>query len=257
MLESQHQQFLWHELGKILAGFLCIWLLFDRTAYLTQSTLGEAGILICIVVLVTTFGVEKLIFRQATPDALRSLGLGYPSLRTMLVAIFICAMLLAFYPAFSLVTGAKLTLHDNWIGVSSGLFAQAGIAEEVLFRGYLFGRLRKGRTFRHAALLSLMPFVAVHVLLFASLDWTIALVSTLLAVATTFPLCYLYDLNRRTIWASALLHWIIQGTIKLVVISDGFSLPISLGWMAMCATVPYVVFGFRNQLDLKPATDER
>ncbi|NDJ20039.1 CPBP family intramembrane metalloprotease [Myxacorys almedinensis A] len=175
----------------------------------------------------------------------------------MLVAIFIGVMLLAFYPAFSVVTGAKLTLRDNWIGISLGLFAQAGIAEEVLFRGYLFGHLRKGRTFWHAALLSLLPFVAVHVLLFASLNWIIAIASTLLAVATAFPFCYFYDLNRRTIWASALIHWIVQGAIKLVMIPDGSSLTISLGWMAMCAAVPYVVFGFRNQLDLKPATDER
>jgi hypothetical protein len=99
-------------------------------------------------------------------------------------------------------------------------------------------------------LFSVLPFVAVHVLLFASLDWTIALASTLLAVATTFPLCYFYDLNRRTIWASALIHWIMQGSIKLVMIPDGFSLPISLGWMAICVTVPYVVFVFRKQLDL-------
>lgn len=211
MLEPQHQELLWHELGKILAGFLCIWFVFDRTAQLTQSTLGEAGVLICTVVLLTTFGVEKLIFKQAAPDALRSLGLGNPNLRSMLIALFIGVILLAFYPAFSLVTGANLALHDRWIGRSLGLFAQAGVAEEVLFRGYLFGHLRRGRTFWHAALLSLLPFVAVHVLLFASLDWTIALASTLLAVATTFPLCYLYDLNRRTIWASALIHWIIQG----------------------------------------------
>jgi membrane protease YdiL (CAAX protease family) len=159
-------------------------------------------------------------------------------------------MLLAFYPAFSLVTGAKLTLHDRWIGMSLGLFAQAGVAEEVLFRGYLFGHLRRGRTFWQAALLSLLPFVAVHTLLFASMDWTIALASTLLAVATTFPLCYLYDRNRGTIWASALIHWIIQGAIKLVIVPDSFSLPIALGWMVVCATVPYVVFVFREQWDL-------
>jgi hypothetical protein len=42
------------------AGFLCIWLVLDRTAQLTQSTFGEAGILICLVVVVTTFGVETL-----------------------------------------------------------------------------------------------------------------------------------------------------------------------------------------------------
>ncbi|OLP15391.1 hypothetical protein BST81_26640 [Leptolyngbya sp. 'hensonii'] len=247
--ESQHQQFSWHELGKIFAGFLCIWFVFDRTAQLTQSTLGERGILISIVVIAATFGVEKLIFKQTVLDALRSLSLGFPSLRTMLVAIFICVMLLAFYPAFSMVTGAKLTLRDNWIGVSLGLFAQAGIAEEVLFRGYLFEHLRRGRTFWHAALLSLLPFVAVHVLLFASLHWIIALASTLLAVATTFPLCYFYDLNRRTIWASALIHWIMQGAIKLVIVPNDFSLAISLSWMAMCATVPYIVFVSCKQLD--------
>ncbi len=250
MSESQHQQVLWHELGKILAGFLCIWLVFDRTAQLTQSTFGEAGLLICIVVLLTTFGVETLIFRQAAPNALQSLGLGCPSLRTMLIAIFICLMLLAFYPAFSVVTGTNLILRDRWIGVSLGLFAQAGIAEEVLFRGYLFGHLRKGRTFWHAAVLSLLPFVAVHILLFASLDWPIALASTLLAVATTFPFCYFYDLNGGTIWASALIHWIIQGAIKLVIIPDGVSLLIALGWMVMCATVPYIVFLFRKQVYL-------
>lgn len=113
MLESEHRQFLRRELGKILSGFLCICSVFDRTAQLTQSTLGEVGVLICAVVLVTTFGVEKLIFKQSTLDALRSLGLGCPSLRTMLVAIFIGVMLLAFYSAFSVVTGAKLTLRDN------------------------------------------------------------------------------------------------------------------------------------------------
>jgi membrane protease YdiL (CAAX protease family) len=167
----------------------------------------------------------------------------------MLIATFICAILLAFYPAFSVATGTKLTLRNNWIGISLGLFAQAGIAEEVLFRGYLFGHFRKGQGFWHAAILSLLPFVAVHVLLFASLDWPIAMASTLLAVATTFPFCYLYDLNRCTIWASALIHWIIQGAIKLLIIPDGVALPISLGWMAMCAIVPYVVFLFRKQLE--------
>jgi membrane protease YdiL (CAAX protease family) len=244
--ESQ-QQFPWREFGAIAAGFLCIWLVFDRTAQLTQSTLGEAGLLICLFVLVTTFGVEIVIFKQSVPDAVRSLGLSRPNWRTMLVAIFICILLLAFYPAFSLVTGAKLTLHDRWIELSPGLFAQAGIAEEVLFRGYLFGHLRRGRTFWQAALLSLLPFVAVHLLIFTSLNWIIALASTLLAVATAIPLCALYDRNRHTIWAAALVHWIIQAAIKLVIVPEGFSLKIALGWMVMCAAVPYVVFAFREQ----------
>lgn len=245
--ESPYQPFSWQELGKIFAGFLCIWVVFDFTAQLTQSTLGEKGIPISVAVIATAFGVEKLMFKQTVLNALRSLGLGSPNLRAMLLALFIGVLLLAFFPAFSLVTGARLTLRDRWLEMSLGLFAQAGVAEEVLFRGYLFGHLRRRQPFWHAALLSLLPFVAVHSLLFLSLDWAIALASMLLALAVTFPFCYLYDLNRRTIWASALLHWIIQGAIKLVITPDGFSLPIALGWMAVCATIPYVVFIFREQ----------
>ena len=52
-----------------------------------------------------------------------------------------------------------------------GLFAQAGIAEELLFRGYLFGHLREGRSFWRAALLSMPPFLAVHLLLFFQMDF--------------------------------------------------------------------------------------
>jgi membrane protease YdiL (CAAX protease family) len=249
-IDSQQNPFPWQEFGVIATGFLCIWLVLDRTAQFTQSTLGEAGILIGLVVLVTTFGVETLIFRQPVSDAVRSLGLGRPNWHTMLVAILICMLLLAFYPAFALITGAKLTLHDRWLALLPGLFAQAGIAEEVLFRGYLFGHLRRTRTFWQAALLALLPFVTVHLFLFASLDWTIALASTLLAVATAIPLCALYDRNHRTIWAAALVHWVIQGAIKLAMVPEGFSLAIALGWMAMGATVPYVVFAFRNQESL-------
>jgi membrane protease YdiL (CAAX protease family) len=40
------------------------------------------------------------------------------------------------------------------------------VAEEVLFRGYLFGHLRRGRSFWRAAVLSMLPFVCVHLLLF-------------------------------------------------------------------------------------------
>ena len=101
-----------------------------------------------------------------------------------------------------------------------GLFAQAGIAEEVLFRGYLFGHLRRGRSFWRAALLSMLPFVAVHLLLFATMPWPIAAAALLLAVIVAFPLARLYELGGATIWAPALLHFVIQGTVKIVVFPE-------------------------------------
>jgi membrane protease YdiL (CAAX protease family) len=122
-----------------------------------------------------------------------------------------------------------------------GLFAQAGIAEEVLFRSYLFGQVRVGRTFWRAAALSMLPFVSVHLILFFSMAWPIALASVLLAVAISFPLAYLFELGGKTIWAPALLHFVIQATVKLLLFSHGAE-SFALAWMAASAIVPLLVF---------------
>ena len=44
-----------------------------------------------------------------------------------------------------------------------------------LFRGYLFGHIRTGKTFWRAAAASMLPFVSVHLVLFFSMPWPIAL----------------------------------------------------------------------------------
>jgi membrane protease YdiL (CAAX protease family) len=122
-----------------------------------------------------------------------------------------------------------------------GLFAQAGIAEEVLFHGYLFGHLRVGRTFWRAAAASMLPFVSVHLVLFLSMPWPIALASVLLAVVISFPLARLFELGGNTIWAPALLHFVIQATVKIVVFPHGAQ-SFALAWMAASAIVPLLVF---------------
>ena len=61
--------------------------------------------------------------------------------------------------------GMTPAFYPGWISLLPGLFAQAGIAEEVLFRGYLFGHMRVGRTFWRAAAVSMLPFVRRPILL--------------------------------------------------------------------------------------------
>jgi membrane protease YdiL (CAAX protease family) len=141
------------------------------------------------------------------------------------------------------VTARGLTLasYPGWTSLLPGLFAQAGIAEEALFRGYLFGHVRVGRTFWRAAGLSMLPFVAVHVILFFSMPWPIALASVLLAVVISFPLAHLFELGGGTIWAPALLHFVIQATVKVVVIPYGAE-SFALAWMAASALIPLLVF---------------
>jgi membrane protease YdiL (CAAX protease family) len=226
-----------------MVGTCLIWLVLDRTATWLGSLRGEAGLLVCAIVVVTTLVVERLLFKTGLRQAKQQLGLGYPNSRAMWAALLISLILLAFFPLFSLTTGMPISLRSDWLWLAFGLFAQHGLAEELLFRGFTFGHLRAGRTFWRAAFLSLVPFVAVHLLLLASLSLPLALASITLAVASSLPLAYMFDRGGRTIWAPALLHFATH-TIKLVNIPDAAYTSTALGWIMTCAVVPYLVFIF-------------
>ncbi len=132
----------------------------------------------------------------------------------MTTACAVSALLWLVLVAFVLGTGVAWTMAPGWLAFVPGLFAQAGIAEEILFRGYLFRHLRRGRSFMRAALLSMLPFVAVHLILFLTMPWAIALAAVLLSVVLSCPFARLFELGGNTIWGTAVLHFVIQGTIK-------------------------------------------
>jgi membrane protease YdiL (CAAX protease family) len=160
----------WQELGYIVVGTFLIWLVFDRAATWLGSLRGEAGLLVCALVIIATLLVERLLFKTGLRQVVERLGLGYPNLRAMRVALLVSLILLAFFPLFSLVSGVQVSLQSDWLWLAFGLFAQHGLAAELLFRGFTFGHLRAGHTFWRATWLSLVPFVAVHLLLLTSLS---------------------------------------------------------------------------------------
>ena len=127
----------------------------------------------------------------------------------------------------------------------AGLFAQAGVAEETLFRGYLFGCLRRRFPFWRAWFASMVPFVAVHLFLFLTMPWPVATAAVLLAATTSIPLSHLYELGGRTIWAPALLHFTIQSVPKIFIPADSARLTFPLTWMAVCGTLPLLVLLIR------------
>jgi hypothetical protein len=148
----------------------------------------------------TTLAVERLGFGQTAASAARAIGLGRPRGPGMAVASGISFLLLLVIPVFVGVTGSSGTLRSDALWLLPGLFAQAGVAEEVLFRGYLYGRLRRGRSFWRAARLSMLPFVAVHLLLFLTMPWSVALAALVLSVVLSFPFARLFELGGNTIW---------------------------------------------------------
>jgi membrane protease YdiL (CAAX protease family) len=160
----------------------------------------------------------------------------------MAVAVGVSLAVLLVIPLFVWMTGASASPTPDVWRLLPGLVVQAGIAEEVLFRGYLFGRLRRDRSFRRAAVLAAIPFVAVHLFMFLTMPWQLASAGLLLSVVVSFPLAHLFELGGRTIWAPALLHFVVQGTVKVVTVADDASLAFPLVWIVASAILPLFVF---------------
>ncbi len=231
---------------SLLAGFGLIYLILQGAATWTGSLYGEAGALICALTLATALLIERVLFRTPLIVALPALGFGRPNGRGLLAAVAICGLLLAYFPAFAWITGTTLTMRDAWPALALGIVLQGGIAEELLWRGYLFGRLQRGRGFWPAATLSMLVMAAAHLLLFATLPFPVAFTATLVSVVISFPLSQLYVLGGNTIWGPALVHAAVQGAIKLVVFPVELQLSGQIGWMLVCVAVSLLAFVVRR-----------
>ena len=225
---------------RLVAGLFLVFGLFHWSATIFGSNRGQRGILIGMLVVAATAAAEWVLLRRQR-GTVRHLGLGRPRTTGIVLAGGAALLLLTVALCFALARGMTAAFYPGWTWLLPGLFAQAGIAEEVLFRGYLFGHLRVGRTFWRAATVSMLPFVSVHLVLFVSMPWPIALASVLLAMVISFPLAYLFEAGGNTVWAPALLHFVIQGTVKVVTFAHGAE-EFALAWIAASAVVPLFVF---------------
>jgi membrane protease YdiL (CAAX protease family) len=238
---------------RLVAGLAAVFALFHWSADALASDRGQAGVAIGALIVVAVGTAERLLFGAPIRALAPALGLGAPEGLGLAAAGAICLLMLLSVPVFAWASGEAAGFYPGASWLIPGLFAQGGIAEEVLFRGYLFGHLRNGRSFWRAARLSMLPFVAVHLLLFATMPWPIAAAALVLAVVVAFPMARLYELGGATIWAPALLHFVIQGTVKVVVFPEASSLRFAVLWMAISAVVPMLVFVMPNPARKSPA----
>ena len=229
---------------RLVLGVFVVFALFHGAATVLASDRGQRGLLVAALVVAATAAANWVVRRGRGVASLRQLGLARPRAAGLAAACGVALVMLLSALVFMRVMGMTFTSYPGWVALLPGLFAQGGIAEEVLFRAYLFGHIRVGRSFWRAAGLSMLPFVAVHLLLFATMPWPIALASVVLASVISFPLAHLYELGGSTIWAPALLHFVIQSTVKVLVVSDRLEL-FALAWMALSAVVPLAVFAVK------------
>jgi membrane protease YdiL (CAAX protease family) len=216
-----------------------------------------AALMVTAVMILVAVLFERQAFKHEPVQGLRAIGYGKPNLRAIGVAMIIGLIMLAFFPIFSLVTGAQITLKAGWLWILVGAIALNGIGEETLFRGYVFGGLRReaGLSFRQAGFISMAIFAAVHLLLFVGNPFFVGLLGTLVAVSAAFPMAYLFERGNNTIWAPVVLH-VATHSIRLVDISEPQYLKAVGIWLLLQIGMVFLVYLFLNNL-LKPQEQEQ
>lgn len=230
---------------RLLIGLILVFGIFQWTATALESDRGQFGGLVGLLVVTATVLAEKLLFNKSFKDSIKAVGIRFPNKIGFLTVSGICLLIWLTIFIFALATNSRFDFYPNWYLLVSGLFFQAGVAEEILFRGYLFGRIREKYTFWKAAILAAFPFILVHLILFYSLPWAIAVASILLSILLSFPFARLFELDG-SIWAPAILHFVVQGTIKILIVSGESANLFPIFWMAVCAVIPWIVFVVSN-----------
>lgn len=228
-----------------LAGFAVLCGVLLATSALDAT--GRWGLAILGAVLVTGVGVEMAHRRTSVAGAVRRLGLGRPRGRALALAAVVSGLVLLVFPATAAVSGAPVSLRPDWLWLLLGVFAFHGLAEELVWRGFAFRRLRVGRSFR-AAVLWTMPLIAVtHVPIVITVGPAVGIGAMAVAAVTSVPLAYLYETGGNTIWAPALVHTAID-TFKIVAIPAVALSTFSVLVIAVSLTVPLLALAVPRRL---------
>jgi membrane protease YdiL (CAAX protease family) len=230
---------------KVVVGLVVVYALFEVVARVSGSERGQAGLLVAAIVVGALVVLERTLFGVPWRRALVLLGLGRPAWSGLAIAAGIAVLQLLVLPLVVTLAGVKLRASPDALVLLPGLFAQAGIAEETLFRGFLFRHFREARSFGRATLLASVPFVLVHLWMFATMPWAIATMSVVLAAATSFSLAALFERGGGTIWGAALVHFLLQAVPKVLIVEGNATAFVPV-WIAAGMLLPFLAFvGFR------------
>jgi membrane protease YdiL (CAAX protease family) len=227
--------------GVFLGAFLGAWLLLDGLVT-SPPTIASASIALAASTTVLMGGQRILDGHwHSVPE---SLGLGAPVGRAVTVAALAGSAYFASLLLGAHLLGVSLDLRSNWLAILIASLIFHGLAEELAWRGFLFGRLRRSRGFTRAVLAS-MPFLALtHLPIIESSGIAVGGIAVVTAIITCVPLAYLWERGGRTVWAPALLHGLI-GTWQLF--ERTYPVEFSMVIGAASISVPLLALLFRDR----------
>ena len=191
--------------------------LFPALSAPSETTAGQLVTNAIIYMLAAVFVLVPLVIRKVSwPNIARLLGIAeQPRLAHLAwtlpayVIYFIAAVLVGLVatniPGFDSDQAQNIGFDDitttaGYTMAFIGLVVLPPIFEEVLFRGYLFGRLRKYTGFWFSTIMTSLAFGLVH------LQWNVGIDTFVLSIF----LCFLRE-HTASLWAPILLHAIKNG----------------------------------------------
>jgi membrane protease YdiL (CAAX protease family) len=232
----------------VLLGFVPLFLVLQFGPQLLARWLEPTWrvLVAAAVMLALALAFERRFFKRGPREALEALGFRTSTRGALAASVVLTLGMLAFFPAFAVLTGAQVRVRGDWWWVLVAIVAFNGIGEEALFRGFTFGGLRRaGLSFARAAPISLLAFAAAHLFLFFQNTVIVATLGTLVAVAWAVPVALLFERAGDSIWPPVVLH-AASHAIRLVDVSEPHTSTVLIAWLALQLFAPFLIFGFRR-----------
>jgi len=205
--------------------------------------LGLRQILLSVWGLGAILAAERLLFSPTLRQAVRAVGLVRAPTPIVAVAVLVSLPMWAFLPAFVWMHGASIALRPEWLYLLAGVMLVNGITEEVIHRGFVFGHLRRGRSFAAAATFSAMIFAAQHLYIIVTTGATVGLASVLLAALLAYPLAFVFERGGNSIVGPAILHTSSNAPVTVLAMPDDALAAALVPHMAVVLVSLYLVFG--------------
>jgi len=191
---------------------------------------------------------ERLLFSDTLAGAVRAIGGVRASTSALVAALVVSVPMWAFLPLLAWSRGIAVALRPDWPQLLVGVVLVNGITEEAIHRAFVFGHLRRERSFAAAATLSALLFAAQHLYLVVTIGWTAGLASVLLAALLAFPLAFIFERGSNSIGGPAILHTSSNAPVIVLALSDDFIGTALVPHMGVVLVSLYFVFVVQRRL---------
>jgi membrane protease YdiL (CAAX protease family) len=236
-------------LTKVLIGSIPVIVVLVAAAFLTppEFPLLARQVLLFAWAGVGIFIAEYLLFGPGLGRIMTAMGLAAPRWQAVGVAILISLPMWLYLPIYGWATGTPMVLNPDWFAIFVGVILVNGLAEEVIHRAYVFGHLRRDRSFAAAAAISAAIFGAQHVYLMITMGPVAGGASILLALLLAFPAAFIYERGGNSLAAPAILHTSSNAPMMLFV-TPAVAAQVILPYMAIVLASAYLIFAFHRWL---------